>query len=295
MIHYSNCPVCLSESIIEEFSAEDNTVSHEMFSIWKCNTCSVRFTQDIPEQDVIGKYYQSDSYVSHSDTKRGFINAMYHHVRNYTLNLKRKLVEKEVGTQSGDILDIGCGTGAFLNNMKNAGWSVTGLEPDETAKAKAFELYKINPQQPSSLFQLEGKTYDAITLWHVLEHVHQLDDYMQQLKKILKDKGAIFIAVPNHTSNDAGYYKEKWAAYDVPRHLYHFSPNSMEVLLQRHGMKLKKIKPMWFDSFYVSMLSEKIKTGKNNIIKALIRGGVSNLQTVLNRRKCSSLIYIITK
>lgn len=295
MIHYKNCPVCLSQSIAENFSAKDNTVSKELFSIWKCNSCNAQFTQNIPDQEQIGKYYQSDSYVSHSDTKRGLINTMYHHVRYFTLQQKRKLIEHTTRIRSGEILDIGCGTGAFLNSMKNAGWSVTGLEPDETAKNKAMELYNINPHQSSYLFQLKENTYDAITMWHVLEHVHQLDEYIHQLKKILKEKGVIFIAVPNHTSYDAEYYKENWAAYDVPRHLYHFSPQSIEILMKRHGLKLKSQKPMWFDSIYVSMLSEKIKNGNNNFISALIRGCISNLQTLFNRQKCSSLIYIITK
>ncbi len=295
MIHHKNCPVCLSDSINEELSALDNTVSKEAFSIWKCNSCGAKFTQNIPDQEQIGEYYRSESYVSHSDTKIGFINTMYHHVRNITLRFKRKLVTSETGTKAGEILDIGCGTGAFLNSMKNAGWAITGLEPDQNARENALKLYNIVPQDSTSLFQLKENTFDAITLWHVLEHVHQLDEYILQLKKILKEKGVIFIAVPNHTSNDAKYYKKYWAAYDVPRHLYHFSPKSMDTLIRRHGMKLKSTRPMWFDSFYVSMLSEKIKTGKSNIISALIRGIISNFHAMLHNEKCSSLIYVITK
>jgi 2-polyprenyl-3-methyl-5-hydroxy-6-metoxy-1,4-benzoquinol methylase len=179
--------------------------------------------------------------------------------------------------------------------MEQSGWNVTGLEPDEAARVKAKELYGLNLHQSEELFNLSTETFDAITLWHVLEHVHDLHQYLDQLKRLLKPNGVLFIAVPNYTCYDAEIYKEYWAGYDVPRHLYHFSPTSVTQLLLKHSLQLKEIKPMWYDSFYVSMLSEKYKTGKNNILIALWNGYVSNLKALFNKEKCSSLIYIVTQ
>jgi len=295
MIHYTNCPICSSGNIAFKLTAKDHTVSQKDFAIWHCSNCMARFTQDVPEQNAIGPYYQSDNYISHSDTKKGIVNSLYHLVRRRTLDKKKDLIISEVGMMKGELLDIGCGTGAFLNNMKTAGWGITGLEPDETARNKAMELYSINPQSPEKLFELKPASYHAITMWHVLEHVHELHAYIQQLEKLLTPQGKIFIAVPNYTSKDADIYQQYWAAYDVPRHLYHFSPGSMENLLTTYNLKLTTLKPMWYDSFYVSMLSEKCKTGKANIIKAFWNGLISNLKAVGDKTKCSSLIYVISK
>jgi 2-polyprenyl-3-methyl-5-hydroxy-6-metoxy-1,4-benzoquinol methylase len=295
MIHYTHCPICAADNIAPQLSAKDYTVSQQQFSIWHCSSCTVRFTQDVPEQNAIGTFYQSDNYISHSDTKKGIINSLYHLVRGITLNAKRKLIIDKVGMIKGEILDIGCGTGAFLNTMKTAGWGITGLEPDDTARKKATTLYNIQPQSSEKLFELKPSTYHAITMWHVLEHVHELHAYIKQLHQLLTPQGKIFIAVPNYTSYDASVYKEHWAAYDVPRHLYHFSPASMEVLLSTYNLKLTTIKPMWYDSFYVSMLSEKYATGKGNIVKAFFNGFVSNCKAIANKQKCSSVIYIIEK
>jgi 2-polyprenyl-3-methyl-5-hydroxy-6-metoxy-1,4-benzoquinol methylase len=295
MIHYSNCPVCGSAQIEPALSAKDYTVSSENFTIDKCNTCTASFTQNVPEQSEIGKYYASENYISHSNTQKGIVNRLYHIVRNKTLTAKRKLITGQTGISKGKLLDVGCGTGAFLNEMKNNGWEITGLEPDETARKNAQQFFKISPLPSGELFNLSASNYNAITLWHVLEHVHQLQDYMAQLKNLLTAKGKLFIAVPNYTAYDARKYKSFWAAYDVPRHLYHFSPASINTLVQAHGLKVKTIKPMWFDSFYVSMLSEKYKNGKGNIIAAFFTGLISNCKAIFDKGKCSSVIYIITK
>lgn len=295
MIHYTHCPVCKSDSVQPALKATDHTVSQEEFFIWHCNTCTARFTQDVPGQEEIGTYYASAGYISHSDTREGIINNLYHLVRKRTLASKRKLVMHETGLNRGAILDIGCGTGAFLHTMKNAGWTVTGLEPDAAARVKAVELYGVNPLEPDKLFELTPASCQAITMWHVLEHVHQLHQYIKQIGTLLSEKGKLFIAVPNYTSKDADTYREHWAAYDVPRHLYHFSPQSMEKLLKTYNLKLITCTPMWFDSFYVSMLSEKYKNGKGNILKAVINGFLSNLKAWGNTKKCSSVIYVISK
>jgi 2-polyprenyl-3-methyl-5-hydroxy-6-metoxy-1,4-benzoquinol methylase len=295
MIHYNLCPVCKSDLIREQLTAKDHTVSKEVFSIWQCNACTTRFTQDVPARDAIGAYYASENYISHSDTKKGIVNSLYHLVRKRTLAAKKRLLISETGMMQGRILDIGCGTGAFLHTMQEAAWEITGLEPDAVARAKAAELYHIHPQEPGRLFELAPSSYHAITMWHVLEHVHDLHGYMKQTANLLAANGKLFIAVPNYTSRDAAKYASNWAAYDVPRHLYHFSPQGMEKLLAMHGLKLTGVKPMWYDSFYVSMLSEQYKNGKGNIFNAVLNGFLSNLKALGNTRNCSSVIYVISK
>jgi len=292
MIQYKVCPVCQSDAIAPMLEAVDHTVSHKSFPVWNCASCTAAFTQDVPDQQEIGAYYASDDYISHSDTSKGFINGLYHRVRRRTLASKRNLVASQTKLEKGKLLDVGCGTGAFLHTMKQAGWEITGLEPDPTARERAAELYKLHPLSTDQLYQLPAGSFNAITLWHVLEHVHDLQGYVEQLAKLLAPGGRLFIAVPNYTSHDAAFYKELWAAYDVPRHLYHFSPKSMEQLLSAHQLQLVTCKPMWFDSFYVSLLSEKYRNGKGNIIRAGWVGFVSNLKALGNVRKCSSVIYV---
>jgi 2-polyprenyl-3-methyl-5-hydroxy-6-metoxy-1,4-benzoquinol methylase len=204
-------------------------------------------------------------------------------------------VEKHTKRSNGDILDYGSGVGSFVNEMKKNGWSTTGLEPDPDARARAKDLYGIDILSSDSMSGVTTESVDAITLWHVLEHVHELNNCIQELKRVLKADGRIFIAVPNYTSHDAQVYKEFWAAYDVPRHLYHFSPQSMEKLVQAHGLKIFAHKQMWYDSFYISLLSSKYKNGSSNWIGAFWNGLVSNMKALGNARKCCSVIYVIGK
>jgi ubiquinone/menaquinone biosynthesis C-methylase UbiE len=215
-------------------------------------------------------------------------------VRNHTLKSKRDLVKDVTNKEQGDLLDIGAGTGAFANIMQRWGWNIKGLEPDEIARQNALTNYKLSLENPEKLYDFPADTFDALTMWHVLEHVHDLHGYLQTFQKILRKDGKLIIAVPNYTSNDAKAYAEYWAAYDVPRHLYHFSPASMKVLLESEGFALQQVKPMWFDSFYVSMLSEKYKNG-SNLIKAFWNGLSSNIKAISDKRRCSSIIYIAEK
>lgn len=295
MIHYTNCPVCGSADIKKALTAKDFTVSKRDFDIYECSQCLLRFTQDIPDTDSIGAYYKSEEYISHTDTSRGIVNNLYQKVRKYTLGQKRKLVEKVTGIHEGQLLDVGSGTGAFVNEMSSHGWQVTGLEPDADAREVANKNYGFELKDTSAFYSLQPGSYDAISMWHVLEHVHDLNAYIQQLKSVLKENGKLFIAVPNYTSGDASVYKEFWAAYDVPRHLYHFSPNSMRVLIEKHGMRIEKYLPMWFDSYYICMLSNKYKSGNTGLIKAIVNGTLSNLKAFGNAQKCSSVIYVIAK
>lgn len=292
-ISHTNCPACNAAAISKALVCRDYTVSHEQFEVWECEQCGFRFTQNVPTAEAIGPYYQSENYISHSDTGEGFINKLYKLARKITLDRKQKLILKHSALKQGMLLDAGCGTGAFLNHMKHANWHVTGLEPDAGARAKAEALYGIKPLPAETLFNMEFGNYNAITMWHVLEHVHDLHGYLEQFNKILVPNGKLFIAVPNYTSVDATHYQSYWAAYDVPRHLYHFSPASMEMLAARHGFIITTIRPMLFDAFYIAMLSEQYKNGKGNLLKALWQGVRCTLATLYNVKKSSSLVYIL--
>ena len=294
-IHYNHCPVCGSPAIRNVLSVKDYTVSGELFPVAECNQCTLRFTQDIPSADSIGPYYKSEDYISHSNTSKGLINRLYQSVRKRTLDVKRDLIIKITGKSKGVLLDIGSGVGSFAFAMKKNGWDVIGIEPDPGARDKARKLYRMELEDIDRFYKLTPGGFDAITLWHVLEHVHDLKGYVSQLEHLLKPGGKAFIAVPNYTSFDASHYRQYWAAYDVPRHLYHFSPDSFRRLIKYYRFHLKEMKPMWFDSFYVSMLSEKYKTGKNNYAKAFSVGMRSNLLTMRNKERCSSVIYILER
>ncbi|GAA4751639.1 class I SAM-dependent methyltransferase [Flavisolibacter ginsenosidimutans] len=293
-IHYTHCPVCNSTKINPLLTVKDYSVSNEDFVIWQCADCTLRFTQDVPDEDSIGPYYASQDYISHSNTDKGLLNKLYQRVRKFTLEQKAKLVIENTKS-TGSILDVGAGIGAFLSVMKEKGWQAKGIEPDEGARKNAEQLFHLKLEEPSVLFQLAPKGYDAVTLWHVLEHVHDLHNYVEQLKNLLTGEGKIFIAVPNYTSGDAEAYRRYWAAYDVPRHLYHFTPKAIEKLVSLHGLKLVAKKPMWFDAFYISLLSSKYRNGKTSWAGAGWNGLRSNLSAFANKDKCSSIIYIISK
>lgn len=294
MLHYHTCPVCDSTAIHPLLTVTDHSVSGESFVIWQCESCSLRFTQDAPDEQEIGRYYKSENYISHTNTSKGVVNQIYLAVRKITLGLKANAVKKYTKKTTGNLLDIGAGTGAFLKHMQQEGWNVTGIEPDADARAVARNTFGLDLQPAGVLNKLPPHHFDAITLWHVLEHVHHLHTYMDVLKSLITPHGKIFIAVPNYQSLDADIYRLAWAAYDVPRHLYHFSPRSMHALVQRHGLKIIAEKPMWFDAFYISLLSSKYKNGNTNWIGAIGSGLRSNVNALSDKAKCSSLIYVIS-
>jgi 2-polyprenyl-3-methyl-5-hydroxy-6-metoxy-1,4-benzoquinol methylase len=292
MFNHTQCPVCKGINFKEHLKCKDYTVSQETFTIVECQTCSFKFTNPIPDLSHLGDYYKSEDYISHSDTKKGLISKIYHLVRSRTLKTKLSLVEKHVSR--GTILDYGCGTGAFIKTCKDSGWGVYGMEPDSGARATASEQNLNVAENKSGLNGIKDQSLNAITLWHVLEHVTDLKDTLDFFWNKLNKQGVLIIAVPNHKGHDARYYKEYWAAYDVPRHLYHFERATMIRLLEISGFVLKETKPMKFDSFYVSMLSEKYKTGSINYLKAFLTGLKSNLSANISG-EYSSLIYVFKK
>ncbi|MFM8709733.1 MAG: class I SAM-dependent methyltransferase [Sphingomonadales bacterium] len=262
-----------------------------MFSLLQCQECGLRCTQDAPGPGSISPYYQFEQYISHSNTTKGLVNKLYQGVRKFTLRQKRNLIEKASGCKAGHLLDVGCGTGAFAATMQHAGWTVSALEPDAGARHIARERFGVQALDSTQLYQLPEAQFDVITLWHVLEHMHQLKDVITQLRKLLKPDGMLFIAVPNYSSFDADTFGEYWAAYDAPRHLYHFTPRSMRALLSVHQWVVTETLPMWFDSFYVSLLSTAYRSGRTEYVKAFVTGLVSNLRALADREKCSSIIY----
>lgn len=266
--------------------AKDYTVSKEEFKIYHNEEYDLLFTDPIPND--LSSYYESEDYISHTDSKKTIIDKVYQLVKNYTIKKKLKLINS-FHTNEKTLLDIGAGTGDFINYCKKNNWNVVGVEPSNKAKeiASTKELVLLN-----SIEEIKEEKYDVITMWHVLEHVPNLNDYIKALKKLLKKDGVLVIAVPNFKSYDANHYKNFWAAYDVPRHIWHFSKNSISQLFSEVNMRVEKILPMKFDSYYVSILSEKYKNGKNNFIKAFFTGLTSNLKAK-NNKEYSSLIYII--
>lgn len=292
-IHYKGCPVCGSDNIDHVFFVKDFTVSGQEFEVTHCNACTARFTQDIPDETDIGPFYNSVNYIPHDTDSIGFVNRLYRGVRNVTVRQKARIIKKYTQLPEGNLLDIGCGTGHFIYVMAQKHWKVTGVEPDIDARDTARALYAMEVLSPEKLFSLPPGNYNAITLWHVLEHIHRLHEYVEQMRKLLAENGVIFIAVPNYTSWDARKYGRYWAGYDVPRHLYHFSPQSMERLMQKHNLRVVKLLPMWFDSFYVDILSSKYKHGRVRYLTAGLHGLMSNINTLSRLKECCSLIYVI--
>lgn len=269
-------------------TTKDFLVSGEEFTLFINNEKDLLITSPVPEN--ISQYYQSKEYISHTDAKDNFLEKVYHFVKKITLRNKLRLLTNQ-NQGIGKLLDIGSGTGDFLQFANNRNWSVFGVEPNPKARALSKEK---GIQVFENLEQIEENSFDVITLWHVLEHIESVDDYILKIKNKLKHNGTLIIAVPNFKSKDANHYREYWAAFDLPRHLWHFSKGAVKRIFEKHHFKLKETKPMWFDAFYVCLLSEKYKTGKSNWLKALWHGSISNLSGMFSK-EYSSHIYILKK
>lgn len=286
-----SCPVCGNRVFDPFLVCEDYLVSHKEFAIQQCRQCSFRLTNPRPDSSSVGSYYKSDQYISHNDKSGGLVNSVYRLVRNYTLQSKLKLINT-LNKGAGSILDVGCGTGAFLETCKVGGWTVTGMEPDLDVSALASK--KLNAHVHTSLDTLVGHSqFDIITLWHVLEHIATLNEAIDQLRQLTSDKGTLLIAVPNSNSYDATYFKQYWAAYDAPRHLHHFVPSTIQTLFDKHGFVLVGKKPMMFDAFYITMLSLNYQN-KSDYLKSVKIGLKSNAEGK-RTGNYSSMIYIFKK
>jgi 2-polyprenyl-3-methyl-5-hydroxy-6-metoxy-1,4-benzoquinol methylase len=286
------CPVCGKGEFKNFIVVKDKSVSQESFVIVQCENCSFKFTNPRPDEESIGRYYESEDYISHSDTSKGLISKAYKFIRTIAIKDKVDLINR-VG-QKGSILDYGCGTGYFLEACQKDGWNIQGFEPNPTANKNATELLG-KTIESTSLKAFEKEQFDVITLWHVLEHIHTLNETFKELLSLLKPNGTIIVAVPNADSLDAQIYRENWAAYDVPRHLYHFNQATMKRFLKKFKMDLTEIKPMKYDAYYVSLLSEKYKQGKSSMLPSVAKGFKSNYYASKNNQDYSSLIYIARK
>jgi len=269
-------------------TVKDYSVSKETFDLYHDETLDMLITSPQPSFENLGRYYESADYISHTDSKRSLFEKAYHFVKGIALKNKLNLINSS-SSSKGNLLDIGAGTGDFLLTAKDNGWSTIGVEPSEKAKAIAIQK---GIEFVAATQELESHSFDVITMWHVLEHVPNLENQIAELKRLVKPNGTIIIAVPNFKSYDAKHYGKFWAAYDVPIHFWHFSKIAIKLLFEKENIKLEKILPMKFDSFYVSLLSEKYKNGKMNFIKAFWIGLVSNWKAN-SSLEFSSHIYIL--
>lgn len=290
MNHLASCPICDGNELVDFLKTKDFTFSDENFTVQKCNSCGFKFTNPIPLEDDLGSYYGAENYMSHATkSRKGLMPFVYKRVRNMNLNIKLKLVKKYA--KSKTILDIGAGNGFFLNAAKVEGFVVQGLEPDDKARTVAKEDFELDLYPPKSISSIETASLDVITMWHVLEHVYHLKRDISEFKRVLKDDGALILALPNIDSYDSNYYKEYWDGLDLPLHLYHFTPKDVSTLFDQIGMEVVEMKPMKFDSYWVSMNSEKFKGG--SLPKAFYIGMKSNMKAT--NGKYSSQMYVLKK
>ncbi len=288
------CPLCGYNDCRNVFTCTDYFVSDKKFNIVSCNNCGLRITQNNLNESELDTYYHSVNYISHSNTRKGATNRIYHIARKWMLKKKRKWIEKHISGSEKNLLDVGCGTGYFAAYMQKHGWSVLGVEKNDATRA--FISKKFEFKVESSVRDIDKNSqFNVITLWHVLEHLSDLNNAMQPFSRLLTRQGTLFIAVPNYTSVDAAKYRNHWVAYDVPRHLWHFAPAQMQRLAEKHGFQVTAIKPLHLDGFYISILSEKYKGSSIYFIKGFLSGLNTWLKALANIEKSSSLLYVLEK
>ncbi len=288
----NKCPWCGSEKAQINLWLKDEFLSKEDFHICECLNCGLSYTMPRPNKEKIGEYYKSEEYYSHQENKKGFIPRLYESVKK--VNLKHKYNLATQGLNVGKMLDIGCGVGDFLHTAEQHGWTCTGVEPSEDAKAIAKTKTKANIINSEDMEKIPNATFDLITMWHVLEHVDDLKWQIEQLHRLTKTKGRIVIAVPNYKSYDAQYYKELWAAYDVPRHLSHFNKNVLTKIFKSKNLELVRTDKLIWDAYYISYMSEQYKQHKFPLLKGTFRGCISNCKA-RHTKEWSSMVYIFEK
>ena len=292
MLKVKNCYNCNSTEFVTHIESKDFSVTKEKFTVVTCDNCGLTFTSPRPKGSELGKYYLSEHYISHTNASKTLFEKTYQLIRKISMKRKYKLISSYAS--SGKILDIGCGTGDFLNMCKAKQWKTKGVEPNERARKQCIDRYKLDVSASVNLEEVEGR-FDIITMWHVLEHVDKINETIINLQRLISENGRIIIAVPNINSYDCSFYNKYWAGYDLPIHLYHFTKESIVNIFKKHNLKLDSVKEMPFDSYYVSLLSEEHKTGKKNPIRALFIGAMSNIVGRFTQKGYSSRIYIFKK
>ena len=294
MVHYDKCAVCNSGDIVHYLRCRDHFLSHEDFELYRCSSCGFIFTQDHPDEGNSGKYYESDEYASHNDNK-GTSGILYRISRKIMLRKKLSLIRKVTGLNSGTLLDIGSGSGHFLSGMKNAGWDTLGIEINDKARSRSAAKFGLEIIKPEMTSSLEQESFDCITLWHVLEHFQDPDSYIREIRRLLKPGGICIAAMPNCQSYDAIHYGPYWAAYDVPRHLWHFNSETFARFSLKAGLKMIELHTLPLDVFYISILSEKYKATSMYFVQGLLRSLWFSFLSLFNRERSSSLIFVLGK
>lgn len=290
----TKCLVCGSRETTLKFSCSDNLTGGGNFGIHTCRSCGFAFTFHPPPANEIAKYYDDTEYISHSDTGKGLVNTLYHITRRLMLRRKRQMIRKVTGLEMGTLLDIGCGTGYFAGFMKESGWKVKGLEINENARTFARERFGLEVVDETKLSQLEDKSFDCITLWHVFEHFYQPVSYLVSVRRLLKPGGKCIIAMPNSASSDAQHYGRSWAAWDVPRHLWHFNPETFRMFAENNGFTITRIWSLPADVFYISILSEKHRGTNLPFITGMLKGAWFAAGALFSKEKSSSVVYALS-
>ncbi len=297
-------PVCpLTGSAETRFicHAVDTACSGETFEIWEDTASGIRFTHPAPGPDEIGRYYEFDAYLSHGTEHAGITGKLYASVRNMMLSRKYRMLNPLPSVSESSsfrMLDIGCGDGTFAGYcaQKNPDWEIFGVEPSasaaETAKQRVgnLQLYTSAQDVPAD------KPFHLVTAWHALEHIHDLNDMMRHVHNLLEPNGIFCVALPNFRSRDCERYKNSWAAYDVPRHLWHFSPEAFTAFARKHGFTLLRKHRLPFDPFYVSLLSE---PSERSFIRRGFSAGfaatASTISSLADIDRSSSVTYVLKK
>jgi len=291
----TKCLVCGSDALFEHFTAIDSLVSGDKFTIRGCSNCGFVFTSEPPDEKDIGAYYLSEDYISHTDKKRNLTEWLYHFARRFMLGRKASLITRVCRKDNGNLLDIGSGTGYFAAFMKEKGWAVKGVEISNLARDFSVSHFGLEVIPPDSVKTLQDKSFDCITLWHVLEHFYDPDRWMKEIYRLLKDEGRCILALPNITSADSKRFRNRWAALDVPRHLWHFAPGTLIKFIERNGFRCTMIKGMPIDLFYISIISYKNSKVRLAFIRGIATGILLAVSNLFTKNSSSSLIYVIEK
>jgi 2-polyprenyl-3-methyl-5-hydroxy-6-metoxy-1,4-benzoquinol methylase len=286
------CPVCGELKFSSFLDVKDYFLTQETFSIQKCDGCEFKFINPRPDDDEIGRYYQSDEYISHDSKRLDLFSRLYKIARMFSIKRKYKIVVEH--SREETILDIGCGTGEFLHYCRSKGFAVEGVEPNGKASVYAQKINGIPVTSKLTDLFSHNRSYGCITMWHVLEHIHLLNETLSMVKCLLSTDGILIVAVPNSNSWDANKFGKFWAAYDVPRHLYHFNKATLSQIMTNHGFEIRKVIPQTLDAFYISMLSEKYRSGRNRYFKSFLLGLWSNMRALKQNRGYSSEIFVLS-